>query len=38
VAQINKANESGFDGFIGKPLELDMLPEQIRRILLDKQV
>jgi len=38
VAQINKAKESGFDGFIGKPLDPDRFPEQIRRILSGEQV
>ena len=38
VAQINKARESGFDGFIGKPLDPDRFPDQIRRILLGDQV
>ena len=38
VAQINKAKESGFDGFIGKPLDPDRFPEQIRRILSGDQV
>lgn len=31
--QIQKARESGFDGFLGKPLDMDRFPEQIRRIL-----
>jgi two-component system, cell cycle response regulator DivK len=38
VAQINKAKESGFDGFIGKPLDPDRFPEQIRQILSGEQV
>lgn len=38
VAQINKAKESGFDGFIGKPLDPDRFPDQIRRILSGEQV
>lgn len=38
VAQINKAKESGFDGFIGKPLDPDRFPEQIRRILSGDKV
>ncbi len=32
-AQINKAKNAGFDGFIGKPLDPDRFPEQINRIL-----
>lgn len=38
VAQINKAKEAGFDGFIGKPLDPDRFPEQIRQILAGEQV
>ena len=38
VAQINKAKDAGFDGFIGKPLDPDRFPEQIRQILLGDQV
>ena len=37
-AQINKAKESGFDGFIGKPLDIDRFPEQIKRILAGESV
>ena len=33
VEQMNKARASGFDGFLGKPLDPDRFPEQIRRIL-----
>ncbi len=33
VDQMNKSREAGFDGFIGKPLDPDIFPEQIRRIL-----
>ncbi|HNB50317.1 MAG TPA: response regulator [Anaerolineales bacterium] len=36
--QINKARESGFDGFIGKPLDPDRFPEQIRKILANEPV
>ena len=32
-ATLNRARLSGFDGFIGKPLDPDRFPEQIRRIL-----
>ncbi len=32
-AQINKAKNAGFDGFIGKPLDPDRFPDQINRIL-----
>ena len=31
--QIAKARAAGFDGFLGKPLDPDRFPEQIRRIL-----
>jgi two-component system cell cycle response regulator DivK len=31
--QMKKAKESGFDGFLGKPLDPDRFPDQIRRIL-----
>ena len=38
VEQMNKAKESGFDGFLGKPLDPDRFPDQIRRILNGEQV
>ena len=31
--QMRKAREASFDGFIGKPLDPDRFPEQIRKIL-----
>jgi len=31
--QLARARASGFDGFLGKPLDPDRFPEQIRRIL-----
>jgi two-component system cell cycle response regulator DivK len=31
--QMKKAQASGFDGFLGKPLDPDRFPDQIRRIL-----
>lgn len=31
--QLTKAKDSGFDGFLGKPLDPDRFPDQIRRIL-----
>ncbi len=31
--QIRRAKAAGFDGFLGKPLDPDRFPEQIRRIL-----
>lgn len=36
--QMNKSKSSGFDGFIGKPLDPDRFPEQIRRILAGEPV
>lgn len=38
IAQLNKAKEAGFDGFIGKPLDPDRFPDQIRKILNGEQV
>jgi len=31
--QMKKAKDSGFDGFLGKPLDPDRFPDQIRRLL-----
>jgi two-component system cell cycle response regulator DivK len=36
--QMNKAKNSGFDGFLGKPLDPDKFPDQIRRILSGESV
>lgn len=36
--QINKAKSAGFDGFLGKPLDPDEFPDQIRRILSGESV
>ena len=36
--QMNKARASGVDGFLGKPLDPDRFPDQIRRILSGEQV
>ena len=36
--QMNKAKDSGFDGFLGKPLDPDKFPDQIRRILNGESV
>jgi two-component system cell cycle response regulator DivK len=33
IEQMKKAKNSGFDGFLGKPLDPDRFPDQIRRIL-----
>lgn len=36
--QMNKARAAGFDGFLGKPLDPDKFPDQIRRILNGESV
>jgi len=36
--QMEKARNSGFDGFIGKPLDPDRFPEQIKTILAGQQI
>lgn len=36
--QMQKAIEAGFDGFLGKPLDPDRFPEQIRRVLAGEPV
>jgi two-component system, cell cycle response regulator DivK len=36
--QIVKARQAGFDGFLGKPLDMDRFPDQIRRILAGEAV
>jgi len=33
-----RAREAGFDGFIGKPLDPDRFPEQVRRVLAGEEV
>lgn len=38
LEQMNKAREAGFDGFLGKPLDPDLFPDQIRRILSGESV
>lgn len=38
LEQMNKARAAGFDGFLGKPLDPDKFPEQIRRILTGEPV
>lgn len=38
MEQLNKARASGFDGFLGKPLDMDRFPDQIRRILANEAV
>ncbi|MDX9991001.1 MAG: response regulator [Anaerolineales bacterium] len=36
--QMNKARASGFDGFLGKPLDPDKFPDQIKKILTGEPV
>ena len=36
--QLNKARVSGFDGFLGKPIDPDRFPDQITRILTGEAV
>ena len=36
--QMRKAREAKFDGFIGKPIDPDRFPEQVRRILFGEPV
>ncbi len=38
LEQLNKARGAGFDGFLGKPLDPDNFPDQIRRILASEPV
>jgi two-component system cell cycle response regulator DivK len=35
---IERARKAGFDGFIGKPLDPDRFPDQVRRALLGEEV
>ncbi len=37
-ATLNRARLAGFDGFIGKPLDPDRFPEQVRQILSGQPV
>lgn len=36
--EMQKAKDAGFDGFLSKPLDADLFPEQIRRILSGEEV
>jgi two-component system cell cycle response regulator DivK len=38
LEQMNKARQSGFNGFLGKPLDPDRFPDQIQRMLLSEPV
>lgn len=37
-ASMAKAREAGFDGFLGKPIDPDKFPDQIRRILQGEKI
>jgi two-component system cell cycle response regulator DivK len=37
-ASMDKARQAGFDGFLGKPIDPDKFPDQIRQILHGDQV
>ena len=36
--EVSQADEAGFNGFLGKPLNFDHFPDQIRRLLLGERV
>lgn len=36
--ELKKARKAGFDGFIAKPLDADVFPEQIRQILNGEEI
>jgi len=38
VEQMRRARECGFDGFLGKPLNPDRFPDQVKRILIGEAV
>jgi two-component system, cell cycle response regulator DivK len=38
LEQIVKAKAAGFNGFLGKPLDMDRFPDQVRRILAGEPV
>ncbi len=38
LKNVARAREAGFDGFIGKPLDPDRFPEQVRRVLQGEEV
>lgn len=38
LKEMNKSKDAGFNGFIGKPLDPDRFPDQIRKILEGEEV
>ena len=38
MENIQRAQQAGFNGFVGKPLDPDRFPEQIRRVLQGEEV
>lgn len=38
LKNVARARDAGFDGFIGKPLDPDRFPEQVRRVLQGEEV
>lgn len=38
VSEINVTHELGFDGFLGKPINAEAFPDQLRRILRGEKV
>jgi two-component system cell cycle response regulator DivK len=37
-ANLSRAKEAGFDGFLAKPINVDLFPDQIRRVLRGDRV
>jgi two-component system cell cycle response regulator DivK len=35
---LNRAKRAGFDGFLAKPINVDLFPEQVRRVLQGESV
>jgi two-component system cell cycle response regulator DivK len=36
--QVERAKSAGFNGFLGKPLDPDRFPDQIRRVMAGEKV